>query len=294
MAEHYLGIDVGHSKSRPTTGLCLITIRHSHFLWRCCNTGTQESQRLEDIRRMVPAGATLAAVGIDGPLASNLDFVNCHRAADSLLTRGCFQFRCKPGSTKSRRGQPLHRHATKLANLVIGLRDNGCLHLSNASHPEPVHQSRIVEAFPTAFLAFLIPENLEEDFPSGKLERTKSDAFYKIAVREGYLRHLIKTLAPQSNLDHCLNSIKNHDHRAAFVCALAALCAAKNKYVAVGDPKHGYIFLPPSEVWGLESGSQSCWAETTLRQNMVAVRKNRNKRPTYDQVRAFRNGEQWL
>ena len=54
MPEYYLGIDVGYSESRRTTGLCLITIDQTSLQWRCCNTGTEESERWEDLRSLVP------------------------------------------------------------------------------------------------------------------------------------------------------------------------------------------------------------------------------------------------
>ena len=68
MPEYYLGIDVGYSKSRRTTGLCLITVDQTSLQWRCCNTSTEESERWEDLRSLVPKGTSLAGVGIDGPL----------------------------------------------------------------------------------------------------------------------------------------------------------------------------------------------------------------------------------
>ena len=56
-----------------------------------------------------------------------------------------------------------------------------------------------------------------------------------------------------------LESITNHDHRAAFICALAALCVARKQYVAVGDPEDGHIVLPPI---------LQPWAEDSLRKNL--------------------------
>ena len=119
MPEYYLGIDVGYSQRRPTTGLCLLTIDQSILRWRCYNTGTKEHQRLKDLRSLVPKGTSLAGVGIDGPLVRDLKIVDRYRSADALLSRGSFQSRGKPGPTNSPTGRDLHAHATKLAMLVL-------------------------------------------------------------------------------------------------------------------------------------------------------------------------------
>ena len=39
--------------------------------------------------------------------------------------------------------------------------------------------------------------------------------------------------------------VKNHDDRAALVCALTALCVAARQFTAVGDDDYGWIILPP-------------------------------------------------
>ena len=150
MPENYLGIDVGYSKSRRTTGLCLITIDQTSLQWRCCNTGTEESERWEDLRSLVPKGTSLAGVGIDGPLARDLKKVNDrYRSADALLSRGHFQRRGKPGPTNSPTGQDLHTHATKLAKLVISLWNEGYLDIQ-AAETTPTPFTRL--AFWKSFL----------------------------------------------------------------------------------------------------------------------------------------------
>ena len=93
---------------------------------------------------------SLAGVGIDGPLAHKLNKVNRYRSADALLSRGPFQKRCKPGQTDSGTGKRLHEHATKLAELLLSLRDDKYIDLRDATHPELIHEARILEVFPTA------------------------------------------------------------------------------------------------------------------------------------------------
>jgi hypothetical protein len=85
------------------------------------------------------------------------------------------------------------------------------------------------------------------------------------------LHKLIEHLAPGSRLEKRLASITDHDHRAAVICALSAMCVAKEKFVAVGDPRYGDIMLPPQKVWGCDSTGQSRWAETALQESVTCL-----------------------
>lgn len=295
MPEHYLGIDVGHSEDNPTTGLCLITLEHGHFRWRCRNTKSQKARRLADLRGLIPEGTAISAVGIDGPLTTDFQLINRYRAADAFLSRGAFQKRCKPGPVDVPRGQLLHYHATELAKLVLELNEEGYLHVEDAGHPDRIHQTRVVEAFPNAFLGVLL-EGARCDQICDQLKGTgqekKSDEFWKEAVGKHLLHDLIGHLVPQIGLGE-LDTIIDHDHRAAFVCALAGLCVAKNRYVSVGDPVDGNICLPPFKMWGVELGDR--WGEVALRKNLPSLKAGKNlaKYPHHGNAVVFSNGAVW-
>ena len=291
MAERYLGIDVGFSRRRATTGLCLITLNEDRFHWQCLRTGSQQDRRLDDLMGLIPFGADVGGVGIDGPLARCFEFVNRYRSADALLTRDAFQRRCKPGPTNSPTGRGLNRHATELARLIMALEGRGRLRVRRATHPDRIHRSRIVETFPDAFLGVLFPD---ADFENIRLGRGKSDRFWQLAVRDGLLTGLIEAVVGRVRLDEGFDCIVDHEHRAAFVCALAAVCVARNRYVAGGDPVDGNICLPPSDRWGGQPGSRVPWAETVLRRTVVSVRENAGQRPNHGGVRVYRSGEQWM
>lgn len=302
MTEYYLGIDVGYSPSEDRTGLCLITLEHGHFRWHCRNTGSQKARRLADLRDLIPKGATISAVGIDGPLTTDFQLINRYRAADAFLSRKSFWKRCKPGPTHGGSGPDLHRHATKLAKLVLELNEDGYLRVEDAGHPKRIHQLRVVEAFPNAFLGVLLSDAIFKDL--GHIKRgKKSDRFWETAVHEGnegILMRLIQHLDDQIRLDKPLDSITNHDHRAAFICALTGLCVARNKYVSVGDPEDGNICLPPFDVWGAgpEGGDRerpNRWGETTLQDNRASLTRRQNlaKYPHHRNAVVFSNGECW-
>jgi hypothetical protein len=300
MPEYYLGIDTGWSVNGDTTGLCLITLDQNRIRWKCCNTGSREDRRREDLKKLIERGTILNAVGIDGQLTWGLKLIDHYRAADALLTDGAFNTRFTTQATDGRNdhsfGPDLHRHTTRLAKLVLKLSIEGCLNLVYADHPDPLHEYRIVEAFPSAFLAFLLPD---EDFQT--IQGRGAYAFWESVVDRGYLSALIQLLLPEfqlGDLDVHLRQIENQGRdghrRDAFVCALTAMCVAKNKYVAVGDPEYGDIMLPPRNAWGYDATGQHRWAETALRNNVGVVSRNEGNHLQHDEARVIRNGRQWM
>jgi hypothetical protein len=115
----------------------------------------------------------------------------------------------------------------------------------------------VVEAFPTSFLGVLI-EN-----PSGLSAHrgNRSDTFYVYLDRSGSLLNLLHHLLPGRAIH--FDKIKDHDERAALVCALTALCVAAGEYTAVGDDD-GWIVLPPRSLI-------RPWAWTMLLENADGV-----------------------
>ena len=294
MTEYYLGIDVGYAADHDTTGLCLITVDQANFNWICLNTGTDSNQRLNDLRNLIPRGTTLSGVGLDGPVVHGLQLVNYYRSAEALLSRGAFRGRCQPGQTSSGNGQNLHRHATQLAKLVLQLQVDGYLIIAGANHLEAIHHHRIVEAFPNAFLAFLL--SLHE-IPLAIPRDQRSDRYWAIAVRNSYLHSLIGLLAPRRRMANDLANVRDHDHRAAFICALSAMCVARDTYVSVGTRGSGDIILPPQAVWRADAAGQVSWAEPTLRANVNSVRvdhRQNNPCPNFNQAQVICNGHQWM
>lgn len=298
MVEHYLGIDIGYSQRRPTTGLCLLELNQGRLGWECRNIDIDDATRRRDLQGLTRQGTRISAVGIDGPLARNLVQVDYYRAADSILARGLFQHRCKPGPTNSPTGQALNNHAIRLANIVLDLMANGHLNIEEATHPHRIHHSRIAEAFPNAFLGVLLRA---EEFANLPPRGQRFDYFWRMAVRDGLLESLVRHLAPQTVFDRPIGDITDHDHRAAFVCALTAMCITRNQYVAVGDPEGGQIILPPHNVWPMPhnvwpipDGRRTSWAEAELQRNIGEVRRTLLKRPTHGAAFVISNGVSWL
>ena len=287
VVEHFLGIDVGYSRTRKSTGLCLLNVDGGVVSWDLLNVGTEEHMRMNNLRSLIPRGSVLEGVAIDGPLVSGLNLVNHYRTSDALLSRGAFRFRGKPGQTNIPSGQLLHKHATKLAKLVVGMETEGYLSISRSTHNNPVKSQRILEAFPNVFLAVLLND---AEFPV--LNRDASDRFWEIAVNQRYLDMLLEILVPGAVIESTWAEVVNHDHRAALVCALAALAVSKNRYVAIGDPVDGDVFLPPVETWG-SGNMEEPWAQVELHRNVKIVRQNKGNHPNHEKARLILDGRSW-
>jgi len=272
-----LGIDVGWNEKKPTTGICILEWDKQQIRINLLKAEADYKNRRKKINQ-ITQGKRLLAVGIDGPLVPNFKLVTKYRSAEALLSRGKFQKRGKPGPTNSPIGQELHRHATKIAKLVVDTQE-----VALATYPYKVHDKAIVEAFPNAFLSVLYPDSR---FDTGLIKRPWTDFLFRRLENE--LIQLIITLLPKHKLNFEINSIKDHDEIAAFICALTALCSIASQSVALGDSELGYIVLPPIEYWGTSQSSSSKWAEDTLRNNIVSVQRE------FHDVIVYMNNKQWI
>jgi len=272
-----LGIDVGWSTKKPTTGLCLIEWANWEISLRCCKARADEDDCHTKLNQLVQ-GRRLLAVGIDGPLIPKLESVNEYRPVEALLSRSKFQRRGKPGPTNGGNGQELHKQATQLAKLVVNTQN-----VDPATYHYKIHKKAVVEAFPNAFLAVLHPD---KGFPSKpKTSRNWTDILFPLVKQE--LWQLLKVLLPQNKPNFSLGDIQGHEEIAAFLCALTALCAATAQGVAVGDQRLGYITLPPLELWGESVGGDDKWASEALRNNLASVRHQ------FNYVVLYKDNELW-
>jgi len=267
--EKVLGIDVGFSEQKKTTGLCLLAVEGSQVRdIQLCRVKADSDSRSRKLLELIPHGTHLGMLAVDGPLIPELRYqANIHyRHADRLLSQGeLFQKRCKPGPSNSPIGKCLHKHATALACLVLKLQDKGCLLVLSAAHNERLCEYAVVEAFPNAFLAMLLPETWFEQ--AGKVSRTKkSDRYWEAALEEcdGFSRLFSALNVDWVSARDRLKKINNHDERAALICAMTALAVARRRYCAVGCSGEGWIMLPPLSAWGIAADSYEPWAKRAL------------------------------
>ena len=244
-----LGIDVGWSTRCDTTAVCRLSWQNGIFSWkirRCRAEDPSRENTLNDVAGTDP----LLSVAIDGPLRRGFKEIDRYRSAERLLSRGALLKVGKPGQSNSGNGKKLNKQANSWANLVAKRK------IHKATHCCPIHEKRIVEAFPTTFLGVMIAT------PGKVAQRGKrSDRYFRHLVDGQDLDKFLPSLPSNSEWLSPPSEIVDHDDRAAFVCALTALCVAAGQYVAVGDEKDGWIVLPPR--WMFAE-----WAWDALQENL--------------------------
>jgi hypothetical protein len=232
-----LGIDVGYSLRRPTTGIAWIAgeelrLAKTHTDWICRE-------------KYLPNDKSFAVIAIDGPLLPRSSDIKSKRNCEILLSRGMFRRRCKPGFSHFGQGLAFRKAAAETAVQIE--------HLSSRSGYVPAERQvldglNIVEAFPNAFIGVLLEE---ECFSVQRMpRRLKFDYLYEQACEKGIFEKIVLHLNWSSTrLISALHNERDHEKRAALICLITAGCVAAGSAEAVGDIEGGYIWLPESSLW---------------------------------------------
>lgn len=241
-----IGIDVGCSPKRRSSAICrldwsVLTISREIVRFRAV-----EPER-ENAIKHVADGRRIVAAAFDGPIRRGFDIIGRYRTAERMLTRRLRPLIGKPGQSSTPVGRLLNHHANECVRHLVTHSD-----VQDARHGVPIDRKALVEAFPSSFLGMMI----EKPTRLAARRGDRSDTFFQHLATTGILRSLIEHCLPGRQLARDLRSVVNHDDRAAFICALSALCVAMGDFVAVGDKKDGWIILPPrrfiqSEQWAL-------------------------------------------
>jgi predicted RNase H-like nuclease len=249
-----LGIDVGWSETRRSSAACTMSWNDASIEVSLCRFTAQESDVRTSLTDLLVGRCLVAA--IDGPLARGLPVLRRYRIAESMLTRAFWRTIGKPGQSSSPNGIKLNTTANKTAEILRQLAI-----IDAAPHGHAILDEAIVEAFPTAFLGAML--GMEEVARSGR--QARSDTYYKRLTESVPCRltGLIQRLLPGRRLSSSLSATRNHDERAAVVCAATALAVAAGEYTAVGDKDYGWIILPPRALQEAPYGLQP-WAEGAL------------------------------
>jgi hypothetical protein len=237
-----LGIDVGYSETRRSSSVCRLDWDSETVAFITERFCACEPERSRALVRVGDRQCLVAA--LDGPLRSGLGMIGRYRRAEQLLTRRLQPLIGKPGQASAPVGRLLNMHANICAKIILELKM-----VRAAVHGHPIHNSAVVEAFPSSFLGLLIADPISLQ----ARRRGRSDIFYSHLVECGGLISLLQYLLPNRSLQASLEAVTNHDDRAALVCALTALCVAAGDYTVVGDVVDGWIVLPPPSLiqsWG--------------------------------------------
>lgn len=234
-----VGIDAGLTHIDRTSGICQTSSGSDRF----CLDHTY-ADKLSRIAVLSPP-SRIDCLGIDAPVLPLGDISYGRRPVEQLFMRGAFQKRCKPGASHVRgTGQALRRAGCETANQFADETVNKGLTL----FPRIQKKKNIVEAFPNAFMGVMLESTAidSKSIPRGE----KSDVFYIMCNETGAFAALRDHFGWHDEAYwSALVSSTNHDERAALICAATAIGALYGTYVAVGEPKGGYFFLPPWELW---------------------------------------------
>jgi hypothetical protein len=249
-----LGVDVGFSTKRATTAMALLDGDQLHLARAGTTWESRAAQISSDFRASV--------IAIDGPLLPQGAANHIHRLCEAVFIRSPFHNRCKPGLSHWGFGLQLRRASAEACAQFSRL-----LTSALGSHKNVHYGSPIVEAFPNAFLAVLIPE--VELVSAPKLKRGRRfDWLYEQTATTGKLELILsKKLDLPDKLWVRLRTEKDHELRAALICLLTAALAAQGAATIVGERTGGWFWLPPWSLWqpwarqGLESAAKRMGVE---------------------------------
>lgn len=246
-----LGIDVGWSKDKRTSAICRLYWDSNTIFWDFSRFRAIEQERCESILGIAKRTNHLSAA-IDGPLRRGFDEIGKYRSCERLLSRGTLRKRIgKPGQASSGNGAKLNRQANLSAKVLKECK------ISPSQGNFSIDSMAIHEAFPTTFLGVMIDNPIPK---SSSKER--SDQYFEQNIESSQIDRLLKNLLPERTPIESPAIIRNHDDRAAFVCAITALCVAAQQFTAVGDNHDGWIVLPPKRQF-------SEWAWDALCENVL-------------------------
>jgi hypothetical protein len=249
MTEALLGVDVGFSARRKTTGVA----------WRLngqvsvCLTGSTWEER----KAALPQNVTFDLAALDAPLVPS-GSPCVRRGCEAAFYRGAFWNRCRPGMSHHGRGKDLRAAGQEAAQQFSAVAR------TPSGYPyRPVINRSFVEAFPNTFLGVLLPEHYYLNNDS-KVSGPKSDWLYTAACAAGVINRLLSHLGWTEEATFAEEV--DHDKRAALVCLLTAGFAWAGSAAIFGDEEGGWFWLPPHELW-------SDWAKIALDNNIGHFRK---------------------
>jgi hypothetical protein len=251
-----LGVDVGFSKSKKTTGLAWF----ANSTIETALAGTSWPDR----SRSLPRDVKFAIAALDAPIVPS-DNYNAARGCERAFYGGAFSRRCRPGlSHHGRRGLALRDAGREAAQQFAAVLEPDALPFG----PSVFQTKPIIEAFPNAFMGVLLPEVSFGGW-SKSLRKAKSDWLYEQVLEAGLFGTLLSKLNLASPaILRKFEEAWHHDERAALICLLTAMFARSGDAVIVGDADGGWFWLPPMTLW-------ASWASATLEKALSLSPKNR-------------------
>lgn len=226
-----LGVDVGFSKSRKTTGVA----------WYDDSVNVTKCRSDQIADQIIETSFIADIAAFDGPLVQHK---NC-RAVERFFSSGSFSQRCKPGFSHFGTGMEL-RIAT--ASALAGIAQRLAPPISPLP-PGSLSTYSAFEAFPNAFLAVLLDDAAFLEMPSLKRGK-KFDWLYDEAIARGKLESLLLHIGwGNQQVLSTIHNERDHEKRAALICLITAACISVQRYEAIGNLDDGWFILPPRALW---------------------------------------------
>ncbi len=244
------GVDVGSGRLRKPTGLC--RTRDVRFLVTRVTSDGDDRPR----ERILPRRCEVVALG--GPVVCPGFPEDSVRGVEHIFSMGAFQKRCRPLSTVSGKlGRDFRKTSTECLEQVL---KNVSTSRELLRFPHVVPNASIVESSPTLFLSVMIDDEVEGS-RRGTGRGPKFSSLVDSCLRSGRIGALRERLDwPDDALWAELETGGDAEQQAAVVCSLAAVCVVRKRYVAVGDMRAGFFFLPPWDLW-------AGWAKDGIAEN---------------------------
>jgi hypothetical protein len=216
-----VGVDVGFSKTRRTTGIALLEGEKLTLH----KVGTSWEAR----KAVLPVDLEAAVTALDGPLVKAGS--KNKRSCEVQFSRGPFAKRCKPGLSHFGTGLKLREATTETAKQFAP------------------YTTWMIEAFPNLFLGVLTPDSVFAQQP--KLKRgQKFDWLYEECAVSGIVEQKLKSLVKlPSVVWEQLRVERDHELRAALICLLTAALDDTGNVETFGDTEGGWFWLPPQKLW---------------------------------------------
>ncbi len=227
------GVDVGLTRRQKSTGLC--RTRDIRFLVTQVTSDRDDHSQA----RVLPRRCDIVALG--GPVVSPGFPDDATRGVERMFSTGVFQKRCKPAN-----GLDLRRESRVCIEQVMR-------HVKTSREmlrfPHVVPNASVVEASPLVFLSVMLDEETHRHRPSMS-RGAKFSWVLERCVDRGRLAALRERLEwSDDDLWGELGPGSSPAQQAAVIGSLTAISVVRKRYVAVGDLRGGYFFLPPWDLW---------------------------------------------
>jgi hypothetical protein len=252
MMINLLGISPGGSLSDRTTGVS----RSGGAGFRAAQTYADRHSR----RSALGYNGQYATIAIGAPILPHGVLHYEERSCEKVFGWMPFTKRCRSRRTDIE----LHGMVTRRAGCDTAIQwANETADGSRVAFPRMHSRASLVEAFPSGFMGVMLPDDAFDE------ESGAEPLFMRLhrqCTRRGIWADLQEVLDwSDGDLSAALATRTAQEELEAMICLFTAAAVWRGRYVAVGDAKTGFFFLPPWDLW-------QPWAKEALREHRASKR----------------------